>query len=407
MNVIKIKKTDLFFFTALIIFLSYQMLSASLFNGLLDFSIAKYVCFFIVSGLLLYKFVLDSSYKNILIYVVILLVFVLVGLHAQNIRDLILIGLFILEARNVKFDSILKTYAWVLSIGLSIIILLYFIGFFNSVDYKVLLTGLRIGTKKIRHSLGFGWVTYAPNFFMTVAICCIYLTRSQRKVAKTYIILTIVNILLYYFTDTNVVFFELLLLLVLAVVARSLRIDLTKKTMIKVILSLTFIICAAFSLWISFNYSSSNPWMRKIDVATNYRLTLTKRALDLYSIKLFGNPIKWITVSTTDKQINYVDSSYVQLLVQYGVFVFGIVLILSTTDMIYTIKKGDTVGILCLIIIAIHSITDPQLFNLAYNPFLLEIGYILLSESSGYGGNRKKGSVPNEYKYIYEKKSCN
>ena len=71
---------------------------------------------------------------------------------------------------------------------------------------------------------------------------------------------------------------------------------------------------------------------------------------------------------------NYVDCAYLNILINYGV----IVLLILCIGFMF-IGKGVKEKNTCIVIIflAIHSITDPQLIELMYNPFLLLLGEFL------------------------------
>lgn len=77
------------------------------------------------------------------------------------------------------------------------------------------------------------------------------------------------------------------------------------------------------------------------------RLRLGANAIEQYGFSLFGKPIEWIGFSikktTMEEAIgyNYVDSSYLQLGLNYGLIFLGVVLLIYSIIMNRAIKRKD------------------------------------------------------------------
>ena len=390
-NRMRIKKTELLFFVALGFYLLVQLLSSTLMSALLDFTMLRLVCFFTVVILLTLKLIIDSSHKRIWLYILILVLFLTVGLNATNIRDLIILGYLTTEARNIDIKKIVKEYIYITLILLIATIFLYYIGIFDTIDTTTVRS-----TGEIRLSLGFRWTTYSANYFFSLILCILFLGPRKKYKGLLCLLLTVVAYLLYIATDTRIAFYESLGVIIIYYLSVIFNIQFDRSKVLRAILPLIFIICAAFSLWISFIYDSGNPVMASLNQLTSYRLSLAHRALQRYSIGLWGNRIEWITGNRYD--YFYVDSSYVQLIIQYGILVFIYVITLFTLLTRHYIYRRNTVAVVVLVMIAVHSITDPQLFNLAYNPFLLSLGMVIANwKETGllkqeFKRRRKKGN---------------
>lgn len=370
----RITKTELLYFIALGLFLIVQLLSSTLLSALIDFTILRLICFFTVVTLLTLKLIIDNNHKHLWIYLLVLVLFLIVGLRATNIRDLLILGFLTLEARNIEFRKIVKVDVALIGMVLLITCLLFFMGAYNSVDTST----VRAGDLTKRLSLGFGWTTYAPNYFMSFVIGVIFL-KPKRK--YKWILITcaaLINYILYIATDTKAAYYETFVLLIIVIFMDIFKIRLTKYKIVRIVLPLVYVLCGAFAIWISLNFTNSNPIMRAINEFTTYRLSLAHHALEVYSVGLWGNPVEWITGSAVGwNAYFYVDSSYIQILIQYGILVYAYVIILFTILIRHYVYRNENAFLACLIIIAVHSITDPQLFNLAYNPFLLSLGLVL------------------------------
>ena len=136
-------------------------------------------------------------------------------------------------------------------------------------------------------------------------------------------------------------------------------------------------IVAALSLWIAMMFNGNSLVWAKANSFLNGRLRLGHEGLDKYGITLFGQPIKWVgnglqvLLHGYTGEYNYVDSSYLQILYQYGCL-FLILVLFAFSAMIYMSVKMEKYYLTwILLIIVLYCITEPRLINLAYNPFIL------------------------------------
>ena len=89
-----------------------------------------------------------------------------------------------------------------------------------------------------------------------------------------------------------------------------------------------------FSLIIGYAYDRNNITWRSINLLLSNRLWLQHNALDYFGLSLFGNKIELVgysvkTVlngSAEGASYNYVDCSYIQVMLYYGVL-FGVLII--------------------------------------------------------------------------------
>ena len=110
-----------------------------------------------------------------------------------------------------------------------------------------------------------------------------------------------------------------------------------------------------------------NGALEKINVALNSRLDLAHRGLMKWGVKIFGVSVKWISKGST---YNYIDSSFINVLICYGILLFLFLLIGYTTIGSKAIEKNDQGLYVVLIIWGIHAMINPQIYLVWYNPFL-------------------------------------
>lgn len=192
-NGMRIKKTELLFFTALNFYLVVQLFSSTLLSALLDFTMIRLICFFTIVILLTFKLIIDNNYKHLWIYFFLLGLFLFVGLRVTNIRELLILGFLTLEARNIDLRKIIKADVILIGIVLACTVFLFALGVFDSVDT----TTIRPGDLTKRLSLGFGWVTYAPNYFLSLVVGVLFLKPTKKYKWILTASAVLINYLLY------------------------------------------------------------------------------------------------------------------------------------------------------------------------------------------------------------------
>lgn len=100
-----------------------------------------------------------------------------------------------------------------------------------------------------------------------------------------------------------------------------------------------------------------------------------------YGFSLLGTKIEWIGFShnATAGAYNYVDCSYMQILLENGLIPLVIIIAVYTYIMYMAVKEKDFYLQTAVLLITAFSITEPRLLNLAYNPLpFFGITYISL-----------------------------
>ena len=179
----------------------------------------------------------------------------------------------------------------------------------------------------------------------------------------------------YYFyvnTDTKSAFYLSIVALVLVYLFKNKVID--QKILNRtghIVLTAGMVI----PILLTYFYNANSRFLQTLNIALTGRLSLGNKAMSLYGVHLFGQRIDWElqqrATSVFDNYL-YVDSSFVNILLHYGV----ILLIVIWFSYYRLIKRGyfNTVETLVFVVLIIHSMFDPQFFELMYNPLLLLIG---------------------------------
>lgn len=134
------------------------------------------------------------------------------------------------------------------------------------------------------------------------------------------------------------------------------------------------IICATCIVGLSIVYCTDIPKLEYINQVLSGRLWLAQHAFLQYGMSLFGTPFEMIGngSAVVDRTgYNFVDSSFCLILVRYGILVFVTILLMALFTGIKALKNGNRRVVFALALIAVHSMVEHHLIELAYNPFLL------------------------------------
>ena len=155
-------------------------------------------------------------------------------------------------------------------------------------------------------------------------------------------------------------------------------------------------ICAAGILILSMLYTKGSSIFLKLDSILSQRLSFSQKGMEVYGFSIFGQYIPMQgNGGSTETPLNYffLDSSYISILLQYGLIMFVMILILWGIIGLRARKEKDWVLLWILAIIAFQSIMEQHLLDISYNPFL----WILFAET---GKKRKQKKISGAEKNI-------
>lgn len=260
--------------------------------------------------LLLIKMICENrmNTRRLLISSIVSILVIAISLVSQNFTILLPIVLFIVAKGKITDDEVIKCGMIAVSIVTLATILLAFAGVID----------MGIGHSfdgRMRNGLGFQYFTYPANYFFHITIMYVFLKKKYISIPETVCILGI-NSVLYYFTQTKAVYYEIVLLIVLCWLVRFFKIAVNKK--LRIWVTGSFIISAIAVILLAWYYDASKIWMYAVNALTSYRLSLAHQGLMNYGFSMFGNNIQFNSFLSTSAY-DYVDSSYINILLQYGV----------------------------------------------------------------------------------------
>gem|GEM_PF-6366580 len=269
--------------------------------------------------------------------------------------------IFIIAAKGLDFLKILKMiFLFKVMMYLSIIMASVF-----SVlpSFSMFIDG------RMRNSLGFTWVTFAPqSFFYIVSM---YLILKQKKLLfLDIVIINLINLFLFFQTGTKSPF---VFIIILSIGCYIMNGGNSIRKLFKWSFMLLIPLCSILILYLSYNYNS----FLQLDAILSNRLRLGNQSILYNGINLWGKPVIFNSeLNVIGYNYNYVDSSYLQYIIKYGVLSFMLfgIFFMSFQKKICDTNNRFVVFVLTMIII--HGTFDPQFVQLYQNVYL----FLLLSD---------------------------
>lgn len=132
----------------------------------------------------------------------------------------------------------------------------------------------------------------------------------------------------------------------------------------------SFVIFASISIFFSFIFTCSSPLLLRINEVVHRRLSLGKRGILEYGIHFFASGVENYGMSSSaDGFYNFLDCSYINLLIIYGVLVLVFYLLSMTAIQIK--HKKYLYGAVILAVCALSCVEEHHLCELPYNMFML------------------------------------
>ena len=310
-------------------------------------------------------------WKQLLIVVVFFIVMSIVSKNRDGILNINVLFL-VFSARDIDFRKLLETFS--VATFLVLCLTIY-------ASQKGMITNMFMNADGgYRFSLGFNYVSFASQrlFF---ALCTYLMFRGKRISYLELLALLLATIYMYQQTSTSSPFYLSILILTYAL----LSIKIFKKEFIignflsKALAQYGFIVALAVILYFCF-YSSGNLF-HLVDQFTHNRLRLSVDGFRNFGVSWLGQPISFTTLDmfgNFTSNYNYIDSSFVQLLVIDGLIVSAFMLFALTKVMKYFISIQKDIVLACLGIMIIHGMFDPQMLVLRYSPLILFISRLFI-----------------------------
>lgn len=281
---------------------------------------------------------------------------------------LLFIPFFMIGAVDIPYKKILKVCFWVNIYTLILAMLGSFTGCIENLMY--------VRLPYFRYSFG---MIYPTDFAARIVFLLLTAWVLYEKIPTVLMVSlsVIATIFIYYFCNARNGVVVLLLLssgvIFERVTARYEKINFLYDFVGRIIEYLMpFLSVVMIALTLLYNENSSS--IIDVNKVLNNRLLLGKNAISEYGLKLFGTAFDQIGSGRTTDYVpgyNFIDSSYILILVRYGIIVLLTILALYIFTVSKALKSNKRRLVIAMGIIAVHSLVEHHLTEINYNVFLL------------------------------------
>lgn len=337
--------------------------------------IIRYSCYILFIVYNIINFLKDKKISwNALIFFT---VAVLIALSARN-NEILFIALLLYTVKDLNYRKIIKIGFYIYSISFLFTIIFSLLGIIPDWTYK--------RGEIIRHSLGFYYATSTISVFLLIVLMYFYIRKSNFNYLELIAIETI-NVFLYKYTDGRLGFILITIILLFMIISKMKmlrRIFLSNK-FLKILKKVSYILpilLLVLMIFFIIAYANNLNFAKNINEILSQRLKWSHNAFQKYPIKLFGTDIEWVGhggqgyVSFEQKAYNYVDSSYIKIIFDYGIIGSIIIMYMYTKALINSLNKKDYYLYCTLIFILIWSFIEPYMFNIGRNVFIITFSFI-------------------------------
>lgn len=366
-------RTKFLFFIALAIYMIAKTIEIStMFNDISWMPQLMKLLRYISYGIIAVKLIYDSIYTEIEI-MKILLIFILLGLVSINIDSNVLFCsfFFIIAARNIDMRKLLLGAFWIQLFLTIMIAVASRIGLVSDWMYNI--------EGRNRHSLGYVYPSYIASIFFYMVLAYMYIRKEKLHLLET-IMIGVLNCIIFVLTDSKTSFVLSFLAIVVFFVLKYYKKELKNNLISKLLYSYSVFGIAIISIVTCIVYNDENNFLVKINSFINNRLIMGHNALVEHGVTLFGEKIRWIgfgglgyTTSALKEEYNFVDCSYVKVLLDYGIIFFVIMLSGYALVSYRAIKEKDRFLCTCILFMCIYSIIEPRIIEFGFNPFVLSL----------------------------------
>lgn len=289
-------------------------------------------------------------------------------------KDFFLLWILILGAREIPFEKIVKVFLTVCGSILLAAMICAGTGVIEDYTYTR-------GDGALRHALGTGSPTNCGAFLFFQILCWWYLRKEKITYYEAAVVLGI-SVFVRQFINARTAADCIAGVAVVMCIQRALyrragcqNREFSMNSIVASLLILSHIFMAGLIIVSSAFYDGNIPWMLKLNALFSNRLSLGRKAMDLFEFTWFGQYIRNFSHAEglTAGGYFYIDSSYLQIALMYGVLWFAVVLFVFLVIGCRAKRQQDWTMVWILAFMAIHSVIEPRLIQLAYNPFILAL----------------------------------
>ena len=234
---------------------------------------------------------------------------------------------------------------------------------------------IRDGEIKIREAFGTSYPTVFAAYLQAIVIAFAYLMSLSKL--RNHFFLWLLGILCSYialeFADARMSGYSIILFLVVYYFCICFFRNIYRHRLLVLIITLTYLVGFITIFYFSYYYNPEQEIFSLVNKALSGRLALGYKAFQEYSIPLLGQKVEFIglggAVQEMSDDYNYVDSSYLQFMMRYGI-IFTVISTISFIQLTYKrLKLNDYRFISVIVMLSFSSMIEDRLLDISINVY--------------------------------------
>ena len=377
---------------ALVIFLTGETLTTTMFSvpGTVYTLCKMLTILFVAVKVLLFD---QYQRRTLILCGIAVAVSVLIVLRAGYTEPLMW-TLVVIGAKDVPLKKILQTY---LIVSFSIVLLAFSASLLNVIENLQYESDTLRG---VRNSFGILYTTDFASHIFSLMLVFFYLMKEKLKVVH-YIAGLVIAVLVFEFCNARLdVGCMLILIFVFAILDIKRKSISLKKKYDRSGKGLTFFVLSmpiamVFITAVTLISNTDNPFWNAVDGLLSGRLSLARRGLEEYGLSFFGQTVNMVgwggsTKTLEEGEYFFVDSSYLYILLRYGIIF--LLIVLGIYVKCCKKYKNDSYFLAAVALVSLNCMISHHLIELAYSPFALALlakGLHVQENCCGPGEKRK------------------
>lgn len=332
---------------------------------------------YLALALVLFKifFIDEQKVKSFVLNLVFLGLLVLTWRTSSDFT-LFSMGIFILGARSINFKRVAYLYLIAGSTILLFVMLCSLGGLIPNLVYR---RGLTTGA--IRQSFG---IVYPTDFaahvlYLILAYAYLYFERISYK---SYLVFILLAFFVLHYCDARFSAIAIILLIPVMIIGKRAQEGKSLSRIIAAFYWCVPILAAYAIISLTYFYNHTNHILEKINSLLSGRLAIGQKAIHDYGFSWFGHHMvehAWggsagmKMFMNNQSQYFFVDSSFLRVLILYGVIAFAIILMILTILSYRSIDRMSYALATVIVIISVSAIVEQRLIDISYDPFLIAL----------------------------------
>lgn len=289
--------------------------------------------------------------------------------------DLLVLAPFMIGAKNVNFRDIVRWYFYLTVILMGTLVAFSLIRIIPNLIYHSEL-------RPTRYSLGMLYPSVIAAHYLYLVLAYSYLKFGRLNISD-YLLFVLGDYVCMRLTDTKLDFIATLIVIPIMIITQR---AFFRKPLSSKIASFWWMatpISATVMIFLSYFYTPSNHLLYKVNSLLSDRLSLGHEAFEKYRVNLFGRTIIEHSFAGAEghkfasgglqNHYFYIDSSYIRMILLWGLVAFLIVICCLTFIAIRSTVRKTYIVSAVLLIASLSFMFEPHIIQIIYNPFILAL----------------------------------